>query len=65
MESVNSGSPLVPLAGGVVGIVVGLLILRWIIGAVWGTIRFGLTIALVLGVVYVIARLWRGSRATT
>ncbi len=61
--SSNSGSPLLSLIGGVVALVAAFLVLRWIAGFVWGIIRFGVTVAVIIGVIYVIARLVRGFKA--
>ncbi len=64
LEPVDGGSPLVSLAVGAGSIVVALLVVRWVIGAVWGAIQFGITLAIVLAVVYVVARLYRGMKAS-
>ncbi len=59
----DSGNPLLSLIGGLVVLAVGFLVLRWIAGFVWGLVRFGVTMAVIIGVIYVVARLVRGFKS--
>lgn len=59
----DSGSPLLSLIGGLVVLVAAFLVLRWVAGMIWGLVRFGITMAIIIGVIYVIARLVRGFKA--
>jgi len=59
----DSGSPLLSLIGGLVVLVVAFFLLKWVLGTIIGLVKFGITIAIIIGVIYVIARLVKGFKA--
>lgn len=63
VEPVDGGSPVVGIAAGAGALVVAFLVARWVLGALWGAIQFGFYAAVVLAVIYVVARLSRGMKA--
>ncbi len=63
LEPVEGGSPVPALVVGAGSLLVGFFVVRWIVGAVWGAIQFGFYAAIVLAIVYAVAKLSRGMKA--
>ena len=54
VDSSDSSDVMIRIVGGVLGAIVLFFIARWIIGFVFTLVRFGIFLAVVVGVIYVV-----------